>query len=96
MAAANCAGAFLMLVAFVLLVIAAVALHLVWRALIAGRGNAPEAMGLLDTYAQQIQAGTVSTTRAAIEPQVAVASRWAGLKAGLRTIVFGPPPPPAA
>lgn len=94
-AAANCAGAFLMLVLFVLLVISAVVLHLSWRGLIASRGNVPEAMGILVTYIQQLQQGTASTTQALIGPQVTVASRWAGLKAGLRAVLTGGPSPPA-
>jgi hypothetical protein len=94
-AAANCAGAFLMLVAFVLLVVSAVALHFAWRGLKSGRGNMPEAMSLLAGYIRQLQQGTSSTTRAMVGPQVTVASRWAGLKAGLRTLVTGGSPPPA-
>jgi hypothetical protein len=94
-AAANCAGAFLMLVAFVLLAVLAVALHLAWRGLMTARRSVPEAMGLAASEIDRLDTTTQRTTAAVVEPQVKVASRLAGLKAGLRALWRPPAPRPA-
>jgi hypothetical protein len=93
-AAANCAGAFLMLVAFVLLAAVAVALHFLWRGLVISRRSLPEAMALVLGYVEKVQRGTAVTTAAAVEPQVRLASTWAGVKAGTRSLVGRPARPP--
>lgn len=92
-AAANCAGAFLLSLAFVFLAVAMVALHLTWRGLRVSRRSLPEAMALTLDYVQKLQTGAVSATGAFVAPQVALASRLAGLQAGLRTLVRGRPDP---
>jgi hypothetical protein len=91
-AAANCAGAFLLAVVFLLLAVTMVALHFSWRGLVVSRRNLPEAMALTLAYIEKLQAGTATTTGALVAPQVTVASRLAGLQVGLRTLVRGRPP----
>ncbi len=94
-AAANCAGAFLLFVLFVLLAILGVALHLGWRGLVTSRRSLPEAMALMLQYVDKVQSGARTTTGAIVEPQVAVSSRLAGLRAGARVLVGrGQPPRP--
>jgi hypothetical protein len=89
-AAANCAGAFLLCVLFVLLSMATVALHFTLQGLRRSRAELPEAMALLAEQARRAEEGTIGTTAAAVEPQVALASRVSGLRVGLRTLVRGP------
>jgi hypothetical protein len=57
------------------------------------RGELPEAMALLEEQARLVEAGATSTTAAMVRPQVTLASRWAGLRAGLRAALRGPQPP---
>lgn len=94
-AAANCAGASLLFVTFVLLAVLGVVLHLLWRGLRVSRRSLPETMALVRAYVEKVQAGTRSTTAAVVEPQVALASRLAGLRAGARALVsWNRRPPP--
>ena len=87
-----------MLVAFVLLATVAVALHF-WLARPRHLApSLPEAMALVLGYVEKVQRGTAVTTAAAVEPQVRLASTWAGVKAGARSLVGRPaaaarPPP---
>jgi hypothetical protein len=89
-AAANCAGAFLLFVLFLLLAVTMVALHLTWRGLATSRRSLPEAMALTLDYIGKLQSGTATTAEAFVGPQVTLASRLAGLQVGLRTLVYGP------
>jgi len=86
-AAANCAGAFLLFVAFVLLAVFGVALHFAWRGLVVARRSLPEVSGVVLDYTEKVESGTVATATALVTPQVRVASRWAGLKAGAAALV---------
>jgi hypothetical protein len=74
------AGSFLLLIVFVLLAAASVAVFMLWR----GAGTVrPEVRRLVDElvqYALRTEGMTKNTARAVIDPQLEIVGRWVRLK----------------
>lgn len=90
---ADCAGSYILLMAFVGLVLMSTALFMVWRGLLAARRATPRGMAVVRDIASQAGDRTRDTAAAVIAPQIRLSSAWAGLKAGARVLVRGAKPP---
>jgi hypothetical protein len=91
---ANCAGSFLLLLLFLVLLSAAVGLVVVARYLRLARRELPGLMARAEGYALTVEETTHTTAEAVVEPQIRVASAWAGLKAGARALLGRGDPEP--
>ncbi len=84
---ANLAGSFLALIAFAMLAIAVVIVYMLWRGAAMVRPEARRLVGEVESRAAGAEGIARDTARAVIEPQVALATRWVGLKTTVRTLV---------
>lgn len=86
--AANCAASILMFAAFCGFVAFTVVLYSALRALRATRRALPQHFDAVRIHVEQASSATRQTTDDLIRPQIAVASTWAGVRAGTRSL-FG-------
>jgi len=84
---ANCAGSLLMLTAFVGIVLLTAGAILTLRALRAARQQARPRMGAASRLAWSAAERARQSASAVVRPQLQLAGWWAGLRAGLRTLV---------
>lgn len=87
---ANCAGSFLLLLAFIFMAFLTVAAFMLFRGLQQVRRAAPERIGVAAGLASSAAARTRETATAVVSPQVRLASAWAGVRAGARALLSGP------
>lgn len=90
---ADCAGSYILLMAFVALVLMSTALFMAWRGLMEARRATPGGMAVVRDLATQAGTSTRDTAAAVVAPQIRLSSAWAGLKAGARVLVRGAAPP---
>lgn len=96
---ANIAGSFLLLVAFLIMAVIAVALFMLWRGLLAAEPEVRQLVRQLADYVRQTESITHETAQSVLRPQISIASTWVGLKAGARALAAraprsaGEPPP---
>lgn len=85
--AADLAASFLVMLLFVIELVAIVVLFGMWRGLKLARQKLPEFLHAADDGLQRVEDRTRETTDAVVRPQIALASRLAGLKAGARALI---------
>lgn len=88
---ANCSGSFLLLLAFVLLILTSALLLLFVRGLWLARNASPEQMARLQGVADRARQQTADTAYSVVDPQIQLASTWSGIKAGVRVFLGAPP-----
>jgi len=84
---ANCAGSFLLLLAFLLLALAITGAFMLWRGLRVARRELPSVAARAATHVSRAERATQDTAVSVVEPQIRVASAWRGLVAGSRALV---------
>jgi hypothetical protein len=84
---ANLAGSFLVLLAFVLLAIGAVVTFMLWRGIGTARPEVRRLMLLLEEQAAKAEVITKDTSRAVIEPQVAIVSRLVAVRTTVAALI---------
>ena len=84
---ADVSATFLLTLAFVLLVAASAAMHLLWRGLRDVRRQLPEVMETVEARVAEVEVTTHQTAHGVVEPPIRVASAWAGLKAGAKAFM---------
>jgi len=93
-AVADVAGSVLLLLAFLLLVAAIVALYMLWRGLRMARSEVATLAPRVVDYAVRTETGVDEGSATMLEPQIRAISAWAGIRAGVRALVTGAPSPP--
>lgn len=86
---ANCAGSFLLLLAFIGMALLTVGAFMLFRGLQQVRRAAPERIGVASGLAASAAARTRETAAAVVAPQVRIASAWTGVRAGARALLSG-------
>lgn len=86
---ANLSASFLLLVAFLLLVVAIVALYMIWRGIRMARDQVAILAPQVLAYTLQAQEGTYGASEEMLTPQIHAISLWAGVKAGVYTLITG-------
>jgi len=85
--AADLAATLLLLMLFGIELVAIAVLWSAWRGLKLARRRLPELLIAADGGLRRADERVRTATDAALRPQIAVASRWAGLRAGARALV---------
>ena len=84
---ADLAASLLLAALFVIFVLAAVAAYLVVSGLRIARREAPLRLDRAAGYAREAATYAVETSTAVIAPQVRLVSTWAGVRAGVRSLL---------
>lgn len=85
--AADCAASLLMFATFIFLVAGTVVLYSAWRALRSARKALPQYLEMAGESVQRVSSEAQRSTDALIRPQIAVASTWAGIRAGATSLI---------
>ncbi len=85
--AANCAASILMFAAFCGFVTATVVLYSAVRALRATRRALPDHIVAARTHIEKAVSITLHSTDEVVRPHIAVASTWAGVRAGMMSLI---------
>jgi len=93
---ANCAGSFLLLLAFLLLILTSAVLLLILRGLWLARRAGPEQVARVQLLADRARVQTSATAASVVGPQIRLASSWVGIKAGARSLLNSTPTSPSA
>jgi hypothetical protein len=84
---ADLAATLLMVLLFIGFGLATVLLFLVWRGLDRFGERLPGYAVLVETHLRRVEATSRAMSQAVIDPQIRLASGWAGVKAGIRSLI---------
>ena len=86
---ANLSASFLLLISFLLHVVAIVALYMIWRGIRMARDQVAILAPQVLAYTLQAQEVTYGTSDEMLTPQIHAISLWAGVRAGVYTLITG-------